>query len=163
MTDQELVRDPLISEELGAQNAHMLITTTQRLEEARSAVLANPRDEEAAKTLQYLLSGVVKRNHLAVDELLVENVRSIAVSGEYGLSAQSRQIVRSYLREVENGLDWVADAAELDSIHDIADRMNLVRKMKQNMGRTALMLSGGKWRCRMRTQTMQRTEQYYFL
>lgn len=143
--DEEVVRDPVVVEELGAQNANLLVTTTERLEEARLAVQTNPRDAEAVKTLQYLLSGVVKRNHLTVDDILVENARSIAVSGEYGLSKQARQIVRSYLREVENGLNWIADATDVQSAEEVAENMALVRKMKQNMGRTALMLSGGKY------------------
>ena len=49
------------------------------------------------------------------------------------------------------GLDWIADsplppASEPDAgdMHnELAERIMLVRKMKQNMGRTALMLSGG--------------------
>jgi hypothetical protein len=170
--------DPRVVEELGEKTAHLLVTTTARLDEARRAVQADPTDENA-KALKYLISAVVKRNHLTLDDILVENSRSIAVAGEYGLTSQSRQVIRAYYEQVEQGLDWLAEAPSIEPSnnqkntssssnksmlghfdhadpfaerlplppprpHDeLIDRMNLVRKMKQNMGRTALMLSGG--------------------
>jgi len=148
--------DPVVTEELGEKTTDLLVTTTQRLKEAR--LMAERRQsEEAASSLKYLLSGVVKRNHLNLDDHLIENARSVAESGQYGLTAQSRQLIRAYYEEVESGLDWIADSPLPDIEPDnkttdswleqrpseLVDRINLVRKMKQNMGRTALMLSGG--------------------
>lgn len=128
------------------------------------------KTEEAANALKYLLVGVVKRNHLALDDILVENARSIAESGRHGLSLASRKLIRCYYEEVERGLDWIAESppvahsltnsnnaataptsinnegeAEKNAHHEneLWDRITLVRRMKQNMGRTALMLSGG--------------------
>ena len=176
-------------EELGEKTAFLLITTTARLEEARL-------HESHKNELKYLLSAVVKRNHLNIDDVLVDNARSIALTGQYGLSAQTRQVIRAYYEQVEKGLDWLAEAPVTSSnsagnsstnnisslsnsekrggseanteiatppatyyasIHSqssavaeeeppsrcLAERIMLVRKMKQNMGRTALMLSGG--------------------
>jgi predicted acylesterase/phospholipase RssA len=127
----------------------------------------------AVSALKYLLSAVVKRNHLNLDDLLIGNARSIAESGRYGLASKSRQLIRSYYEEVEKGLDWIADAPIQEDTNttsngnavepdrnvdgfpmyhpppshqrhsEITDRIMLIRKMKQNMGRTALMLSGG--------------------
>jgi predicted acylesterase/phospholipase RssA len=156
--------DPVVAQELGPRVADLLVTTTWRLQEARLACIEDATNAEAASALAYLLTGVVKRNHLTLDDILVENARSIAATGQYGLSQQSRQIIRSYYEEVEKGLDWIAEAEERDRVtvtplsgHDslgeislpeptrpeLSDRIMLVRKMKQNMGRTALMLSGG--------------------
>lgn len=154
--------DPVAVAELGERTADLLSTTTTRLFEARLAAEVSTT-EESIQALQYLLSGVTKRNHLQLDDLAVENARNIAGSGEYGLTAASRQLIRRYYDEVEKGLDWIAEAPlvseqdrppssipsryeglpGLDRQHEILDRIMLVRKMKQNMGRTALMLSGG--------------------
>ena len=130
------------------------------MEEARLLAQKNVQDEGAASCLKYLLSAVVKRNHLNLDDVLIENARNIAESGQYGLSNPSRQLIRKYYSEVEKGLDWIVEAPvpqrsiseeEMDANYsfrnssggDLVDRITLVRKMKQNMGRTALMLSGG--------------------
>lgn len=165
--------DPVVSEELGERTVDLLATTTDRLREARrlaheeldagdemstSSVLAN------SNTLVYLLSGVLKRNHLRLDDFAVENARSIAISGQYGLTNESRKLIRDYYEEVEAGLDWIADSplvsehslakegvngtknqmiSGLERQNELQERITLVRKMKQNMGRTALMLSGG--------------------
>jgi predicted acylesterase/phospholipase RssA len=175
--------------------------------------------------LAYLLMGVVKRNHLKLEDWLVENARAIVEQGQYGLSNPTRKLIRAYYQQVIDGLEWLAegplmnkprspvrnetnlayeskselvteqdddDTAQMDNgnsdisnppddnnhtntdadtprrnskSHDHTDsdsdnenhsqewigsnpqellqRINLVRKMKQNMGRTALMLSGG--------------------
>jgi predicted acylesterase/phospholipase RssA len=198
-----VVTDPLVQEELGEMTTELLMTTTSRLKEARQlaeqeqenneandeGVAVNIDDATATATnkakhpsnttstnvsaLKHLLSAVVKRNHLNLDDLLIGNARSIAESGRYGLASKSRQLIRSYYEEVEKGLDWIADAhihddantnsngytvePEKNTVDDfnmyqppshqrhseITDRIMLIRKMKQNMGRTALMLSGG--------------------
>jgi predicted acylesterase/phospholipase RssA len=152
--------------ELG-KTGPLLVTTTQRLREVRHQAIGNATGE-AAQSLKYLLSGVVKRNHLMLDEILVENSRRIAESGVYGLSQEARVTIRDYYTEVQKGLEWIADSpldddpveqtcgflrtkqvsemiAEAEKARqlELDDRLTLVRKMKQNVGRTALMLSGG--------------------
>lgn len=185
--------DPVVVQELGERTADLLVTTTQRLHEAHMFAVAGlesvtTRNSVAAAAtttttappplngLLYLLSGVVKRNHLNLDEFTVENARSIAARGVYGLSQSSRQVIRAYYRQVEQGLDLVAEApclplpppaaplpapaphgnshsggqplsaydatenltAAVDAHQDLMDRITVVRKMKQNMGRTAV-------------------------
>ena len=150
--------DPAVTEELG-RTAEMLVTTTARLREVRQQATME-RTEDAASSLKYLLSGVVKRNHLTVDDILIENGRSVAELGQFGLSQESRNLIRGYLEEVQTCLEWISDSSS-DLVHEsltkmdlnsdityhrhseLSDRITLVRKMKQNMGRTALMLSGG--------------------
>lgn len=191
--------DPRVVEELGAKTAHLLVTTTERLEQARVAVQDEPTDDNL-NYLKYILSSVIKRNHLNLDDFLVENSRSVAWSGQYGLTAQTRQLIRAYYEQVEQGLSWLAESPLVQSVNhstsipnnlsllsehseemesetperlkaqpsppadtsqvfrglntkgsslddkgseSIMDRVIFVRKMKQNMGRTALMLSGG--------------------
>lgn len=161
---QELLHhhDPIVVQELGQKTADLLLSTTIRLEEARLSAQRHPEHDESRSTLQYLLSGVVKRNHLNIDDLTVDNSRSIAETGQYGLSTKSRNMIRNYFENVDKGLDWIADAPLLERNNnnddtimglleqqhrqpttDLQDRITLIRKMKQNMGRTALMLSGG--------------------
>jgi hypothetical protein len=164
-TASTIFHDPMVVQELGRKTADLLVTTTYRLEKTRMACSEDPNDAQASSTMQYLLAGVVKRNHLQIDELLIQNARSIAEAGQYGLSIQSRHMIRSYYQEVEKCLDYIADAPPqqraLDHPNrtdmnggsfavvderpqiDLLDRITLIRKMKQNMGRTALMLSGG--------------------
>jgi predicted acylesterase/phospholipase RssA len=136
--DEEVLQ---LREELGI-TGDMLLDATARLRQAR---MQAPKD--AASSLQFMLSGVVKRNHLTVDNILVENARSVAEMGKYGLSERARQAIDDYFAEVEACLDWIAlFSSEIDThdaVREIRDRVMLVRKMKQNMGRTALMLSGG--------------------
>lgn len=140
--------DPVVVEELGEKTADLLATTTNRLQEARRLALQE-KNGEAANSLKYLLSGVIKRNHLHLDDLAVENGRSVAATGVYGLTHHSRQLIRAYYDQVQRGLDWLADSAIHESdgeskvMHELTDRLNLARKTKQNLGRTALMLSGG--------------------
>ena len=160
-------RNAMAIQELGQQTADLLVSTTYRLEQSRLACMDNPDNNAAPiSTMQYLLAGVVKRNHLQLDELLVQNARSIAEMGYYGLSKHTRHIIKSYYQELEKCLDYIADAPivqppppqsssstpgfSIFTDHhrllphgDLFDRITLLRKMKQNIGRTALMLSGG--------------------
>lgn len=129
---------------MGATAADLLVNTTLQLEQARLS--------RNVSQLKFLLTAmIVKRNHLNIDEYLVENSRGIAATGEYGLSNASRTYMRRYFEQVEACLDWLAEDQQQQPQHDtmnnpnddLADRYKLVCKMKQNMGRTALMLSGG--------------------
>jgi Patatin-like phospholipase len=144
-TKTRIHHDPSVLVEMGATAADLLVTTTLQLEQAR-----NSRN---VSQLKFLLTSIVKRNHLNIDEYLVENSRGIAATGEYGLSSASRTYMRRYVEQVEACLDWLAEEEQQQPQQDtnnnkhkddeLADRYKLVRKMKQNMGRTALMLSGG--------------------
>jgi len=141
LADEEV--DPVVATELGALTAQVLLSTTQRLRESRKAYHSNHESN-----LAYLLSGVVKRNHLTLEDLLVANARSVASSGQYEFSASSRKAIAGYYEAVSKGLDSLAEAplpspGNSNAAHELKDRITLVRKMKQNVGRTALMLSGG--------------------
>ena len=144
LADEEF--DPVIAKELGTLTAQILLSTTDRLKEARRSL-----DGKHASKLAYLLSGVVKRNHLILEDLLVNNARSVANSGQYEFSACSRKAIANYYDEVSKGLYSLSEApvpsssssGNLNPAQEIKDRITLIRKMKQNMGRTALMLSGG--------------------
>jgi hypothetical protein len=137
-----------LREELGI-TGDMLVDAASRLRQTRRQA------DDDASDLHYLLSGVVKRNHLTVDDILVENARNVAEMGKYGISKMARQAINDYFEQVEASLDWLAESpvpseesqAEEDDSNAVAnemhDRITLVRKMKQNVGRTALMLSGG--------------------
>lgn len=136
-----------LREELGI-TGDMLLDAAARLRQARQNA-----ENDNASDLHFLLSGVVKRNHLTVDDILVENARSVAELGRYGLSMRARRAILDYFEQVETSLDWLAESPlpseespDEDSnaiANEMHDRITLVRKMKQNVGRTALMLSGG--------------------
>ena len=128
-------------------------------------------EEDNESSLKFLLAGVVKRNHLSVDDILIEDARSVAESGRHRLSQPARETIRNYNEEVERCLDWVAEAPiknislassrskrtlspggevadDVSTVmerqgQELLDRIHLLRNLKQNTGRTALMLSGG--------------------
>mmetsp|Transcript_25997 Transcript_25997/g.36443 ORF Transcript_25997/g.36443 Transcript_25997/m.36443 type:complete len:858 (+) Transcript_25997:1-2574(+) len=211
----------IAKQELG-MTGKMLLATTTRLHEARMQV-SEENSYEASSSFKRLLSGLIKRNHLALEDFLVDDAGSIFESGQYGLSQESRSAIYDFYEEIEKGLDWIAesplltekqqqeqernssvnkdsqtnsgalghqnssnsdsnggipetletvslaqpavDAAapppSVDGVggnmlddddvgslavqreQEISERITLVRRMKQNMGRTALMLSGG--------------------
>jgi len=133
--------DPTVAQDLGEMTAELLQSTLIRLKEARKSCTT----ESDLSSLEYLLSGVVKRNHLTLEDLLVNNARAVAFSGQYEFSSESRRQIDAYYNEVSKGLDFLAEApVSVDEpIVELSDRITLIRKMKQNMGRTALMLSGG--------------------
>jgi Predicted esterase of the alpha-beta hydrolase superfamily len=138
--------------------------------------------ESSASALKFLLSGVVKRNHLSVNDLLIQDAASVMECGMHKLSEKARNVILGYHEEVERCLEWIAESKPVayttggeggatlgnkvnptvmvvgsddespssSSNSDVkvvdaelADRINLIRKLKHNMGRTALMLSGG--------------------
>lgn len=124
---------------------------------------ANGKDNNDS-SLKFLLAGVVKRNHLSVDDMLREDARSVAESGRHHISQPARETIKNYNEEVEKSLDWIAEAPIKKVVaaapskrqigddaslvmerqgEELSDRIHLLRKLKQNMGRTALMLSGG--------------------
>jgi hypothetical protein len=133
--------DASIVQDLGEMTAELLQSTMLRLKEARISCAS----DNDISSLEYLLSGVVKRNHLTLEDLLVNNTRSVAYSGQYEFSAETRGMIERYYSEVSKGIDFLAEASlsSDEPLVELADRMTLIRKMKQNTGRTALMLSGG--------------------
>lgn len=134
-------KNPTVAQDLGEMTAELLQSTLVRLKEARKSCTS----ENDLSSLEHLLAGVVKRNHLTLEDLLVNNSRAVAYSGQYKFSSASRRQIDAYYNEVSTGLDLLADApVSVDKpLPELYDRITLIRKMKQNMGRTALMLSGG--------------------
>ena len=184
----------IVKEDLGMAG-DMLITTMSRLREARiqasssvsisssnvefdnnnssSSEIINgsysrqhTHDEDYSSSLKFLLSGIIKRNHLSVDDALINDCRSIAERGQHSLCKETRDAIDSYGDEVERCMDWVAkgtiqlgasansvvaDAEDIITreqvmqrqLEELEKRYTLVKRMKQNMGHTALMLSGG--------------------
>ena len=144
--------DPRVSSDLGEMTAELLTSTVQRLKEARvgfKSATASPggtTQQQEDSHLKYLLSGVVKRNHLTLEDNLVRNARSVANSGQHEFSPASRKTIANYYDEVSKSLDCLSETSPVNNdnpLQELSDRMTLVRKLKQNMGRTALMLSGG--------------------
>lgn len=133
-----------IEKDLGRSTTDLLLSTTARLEEEREKIV-----DGQDTGLEFLLSGVVKRNHLALEHLLVSNARDVEVSGQYGFSSATRKAIAAYYDEVSEGLESLTEFDEIGdhdnekTITKLRERIVLFRKMKQNMGRTALMLSGG--------------------
>jgi len=170
-----------IEKELG-RTGPMLIKSTEQLREARLQAASAmkclpvgriseenlthynsepcaPSQDNATSTLQSLLQGVLKRNHLSVDDLLIRDAKSMMECGRHLLSAKARDVIIGFHEEVERCLIWLAeskissdfsngtdsrDSSPSRSIdHELSDRLNLMRRIKHNMGRSALMLSGG--------------------
>lgn len=130
-----------IAQDLGSMTADLLQSTTERLREARHLYTY-----DGDQSLQYLLSGVVKRNHLTLEDLSVKNGRSVDYSGQHEFSEATRDLISDYYDEVSKGIYAMAEApvpAEGNPLEELGDRITLIRKMKHNTGRTALMLSGG--------------------
>jgi len=159
------------------------------------AFTGNTKVDDPVSAMTFLLTGIVKRNHLSVEDILIEDAQSVMECGRHRLSAKARNVIMGYHEEVANCLDWIAEFGSCTSstsstssveygnsspfkqssssrgmgsgsVHrsrsdlrmsspsmngsypdnphaEILERINLVRKMKHNMGRSALMLSGG--------------------
>jgi len=135
--------------------------------------------------LKYLLTGIVKRNHLNVEKTLVDDAQLVAEYGRHRLSKEARDVIQGYYHEVQSCLEFIADGDVMippqkavsietalptvtssitqpvspnvkeeedtvitsgyisDQHVELYDRIHLMRKMRHNVGRTALMLSGG--------------------
>ncbi|KAL7553197.1 hypothetical protein ACHAWF_016456, partial [Thalassiosira exigua] len=154
----------------------MLLTTLARLKEARE----HEDWSSSMSSLKTLLSGIVKRNHLSVDDFLMQDARSVAERGQHDLRRETREAIDRYGQEVERCIDWVAggpvrlggggrdeatpggedkpsaSASDEDGPNgntleqfvqkqreELMKRIIFFKKMKQNLGHTALMLSGG--------------------
>jgi predicted acylesterase/phospholipase RssA len=134
-------------------------------------------NEDYSSSLKTLLSGIVKRNHLSIEDWLIQDARSVAERGQHSLRKETRDAIDRYGEEVERCMDWIAhgpvylgptgavgggddenDGVEEDDKkkkaktpeeviekqrEELSKRYTLVKRMKQNVGHTALMLSGG--------------------
>eukprot|EP00985_Skeletonema_marinoi_P004746 scaffold2051_cov139-Skeletonema_marinoi.AAC.30 len=131
-------------------------------------------NEDYSSSLKTLLSGIVKRNHLSIEDWLIQDARSVAERGQHSLRKETRDAIDRYGDEVERCMDWIAngpvylgpksgvggnpDEEENDvekkkvntqedvmekQREELSKRYTLVKRMKQNVGHTALMLSGG--------------------
>ncbi|KAL7469317.1 hypothetical protein ACHAXS_009580 [Conticribra weissflogii] len=140
-------------------------TTPSPTQKRRSTIVDN------SASLKFLLAGIVKRNHLSLDDFLINDARSVAERGQHTLNKETREAIDQYGEEVEKCMDWMAtgpvwlgsfansgvggsnsnpsegltDPKEIlqRQRDELGKRLTLVKRMKQNMGRTALMLSGG--------------------
>lgn len=133
-------------------------------------------NEDYSSSLKTLLSGIVKRNHLSIEDWLIQDARNVAERGQHSLKKETRDAIDRYGEEVERCMDWIAngpvylgpkssggddrneeedkkkkkttttttpqDVMEKQR-EELSKRYTLVKRMKQNVGHTALMLSGG--------------------
>jgi len=141
---------------------------------------ADNKVNDPVSAITFLLTGIVKRNHLSVEDILINDAQSVMECGRHRLSQKARDAIMGYHEEVAQCLDWIAEfgsclppsespllpeggssspnghrlkndewpaISPIKSYPDpnlkLMDRINLVRRMKHNMGRSALMLSGG--------------------
>jgi len=129
---------------------------------------------EPLAVVAFLLTGIVKRNHLSVEDMLIDDAQTVMEFGRHRISAKARNVIMGYHREVAECLEWIAEfksntsltapspsstkmphySLKVDDLEhrissyqdpnsELLDRINLLRRMKHNMGRSALMLSGG--------------------
>ena len=155
----------IVRQDMG-MNGDMLLTTTNRLREARMQAMtsnSNGRKDDTS-SLKFLLSGIIKRNHLSIDDALIADCRSVAERGQHSLHKETRDAIDSYGEEIERCLALLAsgpvnlndssnnmakddkltrEKVMAKQLEELDKRYTLVKRMKQNMGHTALMLSGG--------------------
>jgi TAG lipase/steryl ester hydrolase/phospholipase A2/LPA acyltransferase len=101
--------------------AHLLRKTLQELQ--------GHREKNDVNQLMYLLPGLVKRDHLGIDERILHTT---ALTG-------TKQLVESYLAEVEACLSFLCEHDTLS----LSEKRKFFRKIDQCMGHTAVCLSGG--------------------
>jgi len=155
----------VISEDDGNEIDNKQTTNASSARKHRTTTIDN------SASLKFLLAGIVKRNHLSLDDFLINDARSVAERGQHTLNKETREAIDRYGEEVEKCMDWMAtgpvwlgglvgsgssgsnsnpsegltDPKEIMQRQrdELGKRLTLVKRMKQNMGRTALMLSGG--------------------
>jgi len=109
--------------------------------------------EDYSSSLKTLLSGIVKRNHLSIDDFLLQDARSVAERGQHSLKKETRETIDRYGDEVEKCVRWIAEGPvflgsaksnQADSKEgiiqkqrdELSKRYTLLKRMKQNMGHT---------------------------
>ena len=110
----------------------------------------NVDENHCLTELKFLLTGVVKRHYLNVDDLLINDSSSVMECGMHALSTDARKVIKGYYEEVERCLEFVIEItsasspkAQREEYRVNSDLMGWIRKLKHNMGRSALILSGG--------------------
>ena len=104
----------------------ILITTTERLRKAQEQFehgrgkssfsdtnrynIGSHNSSNDLSSLKFLLSSVVKRNHLHVDYLLTDDARDVDQAGNHWLSCGDCDVVQDFRNEVCNCLDVIANA-----------------------------------------------------
>eukprot|EP00984_Skeletonema_dohrnii_P006947 scaffold2474_cov76-Skeletonema_dohrnii-CCMP3373.AAC.1 len=66
-------------------------------------------NEDYSSSLKTLLSGIVKRNHLSIEDWLIQDARSVAERGQHSLRKETRDAIDRYGDEVERCMDWIAN------------------------------------------------------
>ena len=168
----------------GESNEDETIERQQRQQHTNTNHHNIPQLDKTPSALKFLLTGLVKRNHLGTDDILIDNAKSVAECGRHNLSESARAVIGGYHAEVKKCLEWVAgsephstkitatvtlpdpaleamntnispDATSLisettstnndydASFAELNDRLHLLRRMRHNVGSTALMFSGG--------------------
>jgi hypothetical protein len=85
------------------------------------------------------LSGIIKRNHLSVDDALINDCRSVAERGQHSLRKETRDAIDRYGEEVERCLEWVAsgpiflDAANNQSQDDAKGGISHMQVMQRQL------------------------------
>lgn len=128
----------IVKQELGDVQGEALVGMTRRLAQAR---LDHPDDMDG---LEFLVASVMKRTS---DNLWIENARSVVDKGTHKFSAESREIFENYNLEIEKCLQHIGNCKINASTNHhrsyLKERIKVMKKIQHNMGRTALMLSGG--------------------
>mmetsp|Transcript_19905 Transcript_19905/g.25971 ORF Transcript_19905/g.25971 Transcript_19905/m.25971 type:complete len:804 (-) Transcript_19905:92-2503(-) len=102
-------------------NADVLVKTTNRLRIARA--------EKRLADLKFLLSGVLKRNHLGIHAEELHN------------KSGTKACVEDFQIEVERCLKALVDADENDM--SLQEKLAFFKKERRSLGQSALCLSGG--------------------
>ena len=130
----------IVKKELGDVQGESLVGMTRRLAQAR---MDHPEDMDG---LEFLVASVMKRTS---DNLWIENARSVVDKGTHKFSSESRKIFENYNLEIEKCLQHIGNCKSTthDTNHHhrsyLKERIKVMKKIQHNMGRTALMLSGG--------------------
>lgn len=106
-------------------NSSKLASTTEHLRHCRET-----RD---IKTLLFELPGIVKRNHLGIDN---HELHNHCLTG-------TKRVIDEFLTEVENCLQFIADYTSDDNLLSLENKLSFFQKLSRNLGQTALCLSGG--------------------
>ena len=135
---------------------------TAHLREIRSKVSdrihVDDNSSSLLSELKFLLHNVVKRNHMSINNSLIQDAQHVTEMGRHLLSKRMRESIYQFQEEVEKCLDYIAQADCISDqsfltnsgfedkdkeFRELSNRRKLMMKLKHNMGRTALMLSGG--------------------
>ena len=103
-------------------NSKLVLTTTQ---------LAAYRESDDYKKIIFELPGMVKRNHLGIDD---HEVHDRCLTG-------TKKSIENFRSELINCFDYINQLDE--KVFSTQEKVNFFQKMSRNLGQTALCLSGG--------------------